>query len=172
MPDVHAGAGCTIGTTMTLHDRVIPNLVGVDIGCGMLTVLLKEREVDFDALDRVIREHVPSGFSVRETLHPFADYSLVHTLHCLRHINQERALHSVGTLGGGNHFIEVDRDDNGRLYLVIHSGSRHLGKQIAEYYQGMAIKSMQLSQWAATQDIIARYKRQGRQSEIQAMLQE
>lgn len=128
MPDVHAGAGCTIGTTMTLTDRVIPNLVGVDIGCGMLTVLLKEREIDFETLDRVIREYVPSGFSIHETPHLLADPYLYDQLHCLEHVDQNRALYSVGTLGGGNHFIEVDRDDDGRLYLVIHSGSRHLGK--------------------------------------------
>ena len=155
---------------MTLHERVIPNLVGVDIGCGMLTILLKEREIDFDALDRVIREHVPSGFSVRETLHPFADYSLVNMLHCLRHINQERVLHSVGTLDGGNHFIEVDRDDDGRLYLVIHSGSRYLGKQVAAYYQSAAAKALQTRQQTETKGLIDLYKRQGRQSEIQALL--
>ena len=171
MPDVHAGAGCTIGTTMTLTDRVIPNLVGVDIGCGMLTVLLKEREIDFENLDRVIREHVPSGFSIREIPHLLADPYLYDHLHCLEHVDQNRALHSIGTLGGGNHFIEVDRDDDDRLYLVIHSGSRHLGKQVAEYYQMMAVLTQRQKEVQRLQEIIDRCKAEGRDREIQSILQ-
>ena len=171
MPDVHAGAGCTIGTTMTLRDRVIPNLVGVDIGCGMLTVQLKEREIDFENLDRVIKEHVPSGFSIRETPHYFADPYLYDNLHCLEHIDQNRALYSVGTLGGGNHFIEVDRDDDGYLYLVIHSGSRHLGKQVAEHYQKMAVLAQRQKEVQRLQEIINRCKAEGRDREIQSILQ-
>lgn len=171
MPDVHAGAGCTIGTTMTLTDRVIPNLVGVDIGCGMLTVMLKEREIDSENLDRVIREHVPSGFSIRETPHMFSNPFLYYKLHCLQHIDQKRALHSVGTLGGGNHFIEVDRDDDGRLYLVIHSGSRHLGKQVAEYYQMMAVLAQRQKEVQRLQGIIDQCKADGRDREIQSILQ-
>lgn len=171
MPDIHAGKGCTIGTTMTLTDRVPPNLVGVDIGCGMLTVLLKEREIDFENLDRVIREHVPSGFSVRETPHMFSNPLLYYKLHCLQHIDQKRALHSVGTLGGGNHFIEIDRDDDGHLYLVIHSGSRHLGKQVAEYYQTMAVLAQRQKEVQRLQGIIDQCKAEGRDREIQSILQ-
>ena len=133
MPDVHSGAGCTIGTTMTVTDKVVPTLVGVDIGCGMLTTVLEERELDFARLDSVIREHVPSGRSVRTAPHPFLKNVDLDELRCAGSVNRERAELSVGSLGGGNHFIEVDRDDEGRLYLVIHSGSRNLGKQVAEH---------------------------------------
>ena len=138
MPDTHAGAGCTIGTTMTITDKVVPNLVGVDIGCGMLVTLLKNKSIDFAELDCAIRTYVPSGFSIRKTAHEFARKVPIDKLYCLDHVNAERARLSIGTLGGGNHFIEVDRDDDGVLYLVVHSGSRHLGKQIAEYYQHLA----------------------------------
>lgn len=138
MPDTHAGAGCTIGTTMTIVDKVVPNLVGVDIGCGMLVHQLKRNTVDFAALDRVIRTYVPSGFAVRRTPHEFAKKVPIDRLKCLSYVNAERARLSIGTLGGGNHFIEVDQDEDGYLYLVVHSGSRHLGKQIAEHYQRLA----------------------------------
>lgn len=138
MPDAHAGAGCTIGTTMTVSDKVVPNLVGVDIGCGMLVNELKQEIIDFAALDRVIRTFVPSGFSVRRKAHRAARDVPIERLHCLGAVNEERARLSIGTLGGGNHFIEVDRDEDGGLYLVVHSGSRHLGKQIAEHYQRLA----------------------------------
>lgn len=140
MPDAHAGAGCTIGTTMTITDTVVPNSVGVDIGCGMLVHRLKQKKADFAALDQVIRKHVPSGFDVRQTPHELAKKTGIEKLQCIRKVALERAQLSVGTLGGGNHFIELDRDDAGNLYLVIHSGSRHLGKQIAEHYQQLAVK--------------------------------
>ena len=138
MPDTHAGAGCTIGTTMTVTDKVVPNLVGVDIGCGMLVHELKHDTIDFAGLDRVIRTYIPSGFAIRRTPHEFARKVPIDQLKCLPYVNAERARLSIGTLGGGNHFIEVDRDDDGNLYLVVHSGSRHLGKQIAEHYQHLA----------------------------------
>ena len=138
MPDAHAGAGCTIGTTMTIIDKVVPNLVGVDIGCGMLVHRIRRRKVDFAALDQVIRAHVPSGFAVREKPHAFVAKTGIENLRCIRNVDLERARLSVGTLGGGNHFIEMDRDEEDGLYLVIHSGSRHLGKQIAEHYQRLA----------------------------------
>lgn len=138
MPDAHAGAGCTIGTTMTITDKVVPNLVGVDIGCGMLVHSLKRPTVDYAQLDRVIRTFVPCGHGVRKTPHAFVRRVPIDELKCLPHVNAERARLSIGTLGGGNHFIEIDRDEDGNLYLVIHSGSRHLGKQIAEYYQHLA----------------------------------
>lgn len=136
MPDVHAGIGCTVGTTMTITNRVIPNVVGVDCGCGMYVVKLKEKEIDFSILDKVIRRRIPSGRSIRQT----GDAILVNRLdfndlRCSDSIDMRRAIHSLGTLGGGNHFIEVDRGEDGSLYLVIHSGSRHLGVEIAEYYQ-------------------------------------
>ena len=142
MPDVHPGAGCVIGLTMTVHDKIMPNLVGVDIGCGVTIAKLKvkAKDLDFNKLDKVIREEVPSGFSVRTESHTYADLS-VEQLRCGKHMNIERANLSIGTLGGGNHFIEVDKDDEGNLYLVVHSGSRHLGVEITEWYlkQGQAI---------------------------------
>lgn len=138
MPDTHTGAGCTIGTTMTIKDKVVPNLVGVDIGCGMFVSMIKKTKVDFEELDRVIRDHVPSGFEVRETPHKFNKYVELEDLRCKEHVGLNRARLSIGTLGGGNHFIEMNMDDEDNLYLVIHSGSRHLGKQIAEYYQEKA----------------------------------
>ena len=138
MPDVHAGMGCTIGTTMTITDKVVPNLVGVDIGCGMETVLLKDKRIELQQLDKAIHEYIPSGFSVRGSLHHFNDEIDLSALRCAKHVDLNRAALSIGTLGGGNHFIEVDKDDDGQLYLVVHSGSRNLGKQVAEYYQNLA----------------------------------
>ena len=138
MPDAHAGAGCTIGTTMTITGKVVPNLVGVDIGCGMLVHALKRPNLDFVLLDHIIRANVPCGCGVRRSPHALVRRSAIDELRCLPHVNAERGRLSIGTLGGGNHFIEVDRDDAGNLYLVVHSGSRHLGKQIAEYYQRLA----------------------------------
>ena len=139
MPDVHAGAGCTIGTTMTIGNKIVPNLVGVDIGCGMETVVIKANErqaKDFDPvrLDKIIYANIPSGMDIRETEHELAENIPFDNIRCSE-INLLRARKSIGTLGGGNHFIEVNRDDENNLYIVIHSGSRHLGKEIAEYYQ-------------------------------------
>lgn len=144
MPDVHAGAGCTIGTTMTVQDKIVPNLVGVDIGCGMETVRLKQRHMELQQLDRLIRARIPSGFAVRQRAHTGSKQIDLRQLRCAKgaKINMERALCSLGTLGGGNHFIEVDRDDAGRLYLVIHSGSRHLGLEVAKYYQRLAYETL------------------------------
>jgi len=169
MPDVHAGAGCTIGTTMTVTDKVVPNLVGVDIGCGMEVIILKEKEIDLEKLDGVIRNRIPSGFNVRETAHPLSQSINFQNIKCLKHINLNRAILSIGTLGGGNHFIEVNKDDIGNLYLVIHSGSRNLGKQIAEYYQGIAYKELSniAQQKQATIKIL---RQQGRESEIESEL--
>ena len=142
MPDIHAGAGCTIGTTMTIGDKVVPNLVGVDIGCGMAVAVLEEKHIELQKLDKVIRKFVPSGFSIRDTVHPFVDDVELHDLRCVKNINLDRAEKSIGTLGGGNHFIEVDKDDDGTLYLVVHSGSRHLGVEIASYYQKLAYEQL------------------------------
>ena len=143
MPDIHAGAGCTVGTTMTVTDKVCPNLVGVDIGCGMETVKIKEKRLELQQLDKLIRREIPSGFSIRSKPHKYSDRIDLLELHCARHIDLDRAEKSIGTLGGGNHFIEVDRGDDGALYIVIHSGSRHLGLQIANYYQKEAHKALQ-----------------------------
>lgn len=128
MPDTHAGAGCTIGTTMTIQDKIVPNLVGVDIGCGMEVVIIdkKKEEINFDHLDETIRKYVPSGFSIRDSRHTFSkqiDFRDVRAPFTL-----QRAQKSIGTLGGGNHFIELNEDEKGNVYIVIHSGSRNLGK--------------------------------------------
>ncbi len=137
MPDCHTGAGCTIGTTMTIEDKVTPNLVGVDIGCGMLTVRLKERDIDPEQLDEVIHRHIPSGFGIHAR--PKAGFD-IEKLKCKNAIDMKRALKAIGTLGGGNHFIEVGKNEAGTLFLVIHSGSRHAGLQVANYYQDIAAR--------------------------------
>jgi len=142
MPDVHAGAGCTIGTTMTIADKIVPNLVGVDIGCGMETVLLKEKRLELQQLDKAIHQHIPAGFAIRNTPHHFTDDINLTALRCAKHMKLDRAILSIGTLGGGNHFIELSKDEEENLYLVVHSGSRNLGKQAAEYYQKKAVESV------------------------------
>ncbi len=142
MPDVHTGIGCTIGTTMTISDKVVPNLVGVDIGCGMETVKLKDKNIDLKDLDRIIHDHIPAGFKIRNKPHRYIEYIDFDNLACKKHIDLNRAKLSIGTLGGGNHFIEVKRDEEGALYLVVHSGSRHLGKQAAEYYQDLGYREL------------------------------
>lgn len=142
MPDAHAGAGCTIGTTMTIKDKVVPNLVGVDIGCGMETVALKEESVDLERLDKIIHTGIPASFEVRRKPHAFLEKIDLSKLKIASKVNIRRAELSVGTLGGGNHFIELGQNEEGRLYLVVHSGSRNLGKQIADYYQKAAVADM------------------------------
>jgi RNA-splicing ligase RtcB len=140
MPDVHAGKGCTIGTTMTVQDTIIPNVVGVDIGCGMLAVRLKEKKIDLPKLDSFIKQNIPCGREVRQRPHRSHGRLDIYDLRCVKKIDIRRAAESLGTLGGGNHFIEVDKDEDGNLYLVIHSGSRNLGLRVAEYYQKLAYK--------------------------------
>ena len=135
MPDVHAGAGCAIGTTMTIRDKVVPNLVGVDIGCGMETVRLREKRVELPKLDSFIHERIPAGMEVRQNPHRYLEEIELWALRCADVVNTSRGELSLGTLGGGNHFIEIDRDEEGALYLVVHSGSRNIGLQVAEYYQ-------------------------------------
>jgi RNA-splicing ligase RtcB len=142
MPDVHAGMGCTIGTTMTIVDKVVPNLVGVDIGCGMETALLKDKHVELAQLDKAIHQYIPAGFHIRKEPHHFADEIDLSALRCAKHIDINRGYLSVGTLGGGNHFIELGADDEGQLYLVVHSGSRNPGKQVCEWYQKMAADNL------------------------------
>lgn len=142
MPDVHTGKGCTIGTTMTVGEYVVPNLVGVDIGCGMDVVLLKEKRINLPTLDSFISRNIPHGRDVREKPHRNSERIDLSELECFGSIDTRRALESIGTLGGGNHFIEVDRDEEENLYLVIHTGSRNLGLQVAEYYQKLAYESV------------------------------
>ncbi len=134
MPDVHPGKVGTIGFTSTVKDRILPNVVGIDIGCGLLAAKLKEKKIDGRKLDTVIRDRVPAGSRIRKTEHRFIEEIWLSDLKCYRHISGKKAGLSLGTLGGGNHFIEVDRDEEGFLYAVIHSGSRHLGKEVTEYY--------------------------------------
>jgi len=131
MPDAHAGAGCTIGTTMTITDKVVPNLVGVDIGCGMETSVLGRCHLDLRELDNFIHLNIPCGFETRQHPHALSRNIDLNDLRCKKTVNLKRAELSIGTLGGGNHFIEVDQDEEGQLYLVVHSGSRNLGKQVA-----------------------------------------
>ena len=145
MPDVHAGAGCTIGTTMTITDKVVPNIVGVDIGCGMETVKLKEKHIELQKLDKLIYEKIPSGFAVRSKVHRYSEKIDLTELYCYEKINADRALASIGTLGGGNHFIEADKGEDGSIYIVIHSGSRHLGVETAKYYQNEAYRRLNKS---------------------------
>lgn len=170
MPDIHAGAGCTIGTTMTIGDKVCPNLVGVDIGCGMETVRIREAHIEMQKLDKLIRQEIPSGFSIRKTPHRFAQGIDLDQLCCAKHIQIEKAELSIGTLGGGNHFIEADKDEDGNIYIVIHSGSRHLGLEIANYYQEAGFKALTTFSKAETQEIIGQLKAEGREREISAHL--
>ena len=170
MPDIHAGKGCTIGTTMTITDKVVPNLVGVDIGCGMETVRVRETRLELQKLDKLIREKIPSGFSIRDKAHRYADEIDLEELCCAGHVDLLRAAKSVGTLGGGNHFIEVDRDDDGALYVVVHSGSRHLGVEVAGYYQEAGYRELNRTDPASVEALTARLKAEGRDREIRKEL--
>lgn len=171
MPDVHAGAGCTIGTTMTVSDKAVPNVVGVDIGCGMLTVKLDAAEIDFEKFDEAAH-FIPSGMNVWPSRGERFD---LQELFCYRELDNARRIErSIGTLGGGNHFIEIDRARDGTFYLVIHSGSRNLGKQVAEIYQKLAIDlAMGKEEMFKEQErIIREYKAAGRRKEIQEKIKE
>lgn len=171
MPDVHAGKGCVIGFTADLGDMVIPNIVGVDIGCGMYTVELGKIDIDYEKLDGAIRKNVPSGRNVHEGR--IVRFPELLDLKCYRNLKDARRLErSIGTLGGGNHFIEADRDDDGNKYLVIHTGSRNLGTQVAEYYQSLAYELMcgKDKLFEQQNEMIERYKAEGRRSEIQSAI--
>ena len=170
MPDVHAGAGCTIGTTMTITDKAVPNLVGVDISCGMETAKLKETHIEPMKLDKLIYEKIPSGFEIREKAHHYAEQIDLTELYCFEHINPIRAEKSIGTLGGGNHFIEADKGDDGSIYIVIHSGSRHLGVETASYYQLEAYKRLNGSSKEDADRLIAALKSEGKQKLIESEL--
>ena len=169
MPDVHAGKGCTIGTTMTVTDKIVPSMVGVDIGCGMYTVSLGNIDIDFEKVDEAAH-YIPCGRNVWEGRNERFDLTV---LRCYRNLKDTRRLErSLGTLGGGNHFIEIDVDENGGKYLVIHSGSRNLGTQVAEYYQQLAV-DLNLGKeeyFRQREEIIRTYKEQGRRAEIQSAL--
>lgn len=166
MPDVHAGMGCTIGTTMTITDKVVPGMVGVDIGCGMETTALTETRLDFARLDALIRREIPSGRDIRTAPHPLNSEIDLSQLRCADQVNLARARRSIGTLGGGNHFIEVDEDETGGLYLVVHSGSRHLGNEVAKYYQNEAFRALCGSARFQIDALIAEMKAQGNTKEI------
>ncbi len=168
MPDVHAGAGCTIGTTMHITDKVVPNLVGVDIGCGMETVKLKETHIELQKLDKLIYEKIPSGFEIRDKAHRYCERIDLTELYCSDHINPVRAERSIGTLGGGNHFIEADKGEDGSIYIVIHSGSRHLGVETAKFYQEEAYKRLNGSSKKDIDELIERMKSEGRDKQIQS----
>lgn len=174
MPDVHAGIGCVIGFTADLGDKVIPNIVGVDIGCGVLCVRLGKLEIDLEKLDKYIKENVPSGMEVHAEKGEKYEYAngFIKELYCYDQLrNKDRLALSLGTLGGGNHFIEIDEDEEGNKYLVIHTGSRNLGKQVAEIYQQIAYENCNTNKVEEQRrEIIKRLKAEGRQREIQAEL--
>ena len=172
MPDVHAGKGCVIGFTADLGDMVIPNIVGVDIGCGMYTVELGKIGIDFEKLDEAIRKNIPSGMKVHEGR--IVRFPELMELKCYRELKDTKRLErSIGTLGGGNHFIEIDEAADGTKYLIIHSGSRNLGKQVAEFYQQLAVNlDRGYGEYLEKRDeIIRTYKEQGRRKEIQQALE-
>lgn len=171
MPDVHSGKGCTIGTTMTVTDKIVPNLVGVDIGCGMYTVSLGKQEIDLARFDEACH-YIPSGKNAWEGRKERFDLT---GLKCYRSLSKTKWIEkSLGTLGGGNHFIEIDRSPDGTNYLVIHTGSRNLGKQAAEYYQNLAVELHQGKEdyFKKKDALIAEYKAQGRRKEIEKALKE
>lgn len=170
MPDIHAGAGCTIGTTMTIQDKICPNLVGVDIGCGMETVRIKENHIELQKLDKVIRAGIPSGFQIRAKEHRFSKGINLSELYCVKHVDIDRAYSSIGTLGGGNHFIEANKDDEDNIYIVVHSGSRHLGVEIANYYQEAAFKNLTTYSREEIEEVISGLKAAGKKTEIQNTL--
>lgn len=167
MPDVHAGAGCVIGFTAEYTDKIVPHVIGVDIGCGMLVMDLGWKDIDLDELDRLIRERIPAGFNIHDE--PTMSAGILDWLSCRDKLhNIDRIERSVGTLGGGNHFIELDVDDEGRKYLVIHTGSRNLGKQVADYYQDLAISNLKGKNKTAEEkkELIRKLSAEGRQKDI------
>ena len=167
MPDVHAGMGCTIGTTMTITDKIVPGMVGVDIGCGMETVRISQKKIDFAKLDALIRSQIPCGREVRNVPHALNDQIDLAQLRCSPYVNLSRAQQSIGTLGGGNHFIEVDRSEKGDLFIVVRSGSRHIGNEVAKYYQDEGRKAFWGGARHQVDATVAQLKAEGRFQEIQ-----
>lgn len=181
MPDCHAGAGCVIGTTMTIRDKVIPNLVGVDIGCGMLATKLREKRIDLPQFDSITQAEIPAGMTMRASPHSLADSLSAEELACYHkpnsHVSPEVFTLSLGTLGGGNHFWELDRDEEDNIWLVVHTGSRRSGKDVAEYYQRAAYESLnglgekRKEAAAAQRDaFIQKLRDEGREKEISRLL--
>lgn len=168
MPDAHAGAGCTIGTTMTIHDKIVPNLVGVDIGCSVTCIKIEETDFDPQKLDNIIHSCIPSGHNIHNK--EYKSYIDIENLRCRNHVDLSHAYRSIGTLGGGNHYIEVDKDDEGNIYLCIHSGSRHLGLEVAKYYQELAYNNCNGASNDDVERLITEYKSTGRQQEIEKAL--
>lgn len=165
MPDCHAGKGCTVGTVIKIKDRVVPNTVGVDIGCGMLVCALGSVDIDLEKLDKVINEKIPYGFASHER--PVSNYEPLMLLRCGKAISFCNAYHQIGSLGGGNHFIEINVDDEGNKYLVIHSGSRHLGVEVCKYYQDLAYRNLN-EVGVMKKALVERLKSEGREREIQS----
>ena len=164
MPDCHAGKGCVVGTTMTLTDKVVPNLVGVDIGCGMLATKLEETEINLEKLDEVINTQIPSGFNIHDQAK--TDFDGIDKF--VVPINTDNALKSLGTLGGGNHFIEIDQDGASNLWLVIHSGSRHLGIEVCDHYQRRGISALRKEHIEdKIKTTIAKLKAEGKERDIE-----
>ncbi|WP_105615649.1 RtcB family protein [Vallitalea okinawensis] len=176
MPDCHSGKGCVIGFTMNIQDKIVPNLVGVDIGCGMLTISLGQMDLDLESVDNYIRKEIPSGFNIN--LNPKTDYkSMIESLYCFREIpkSSREFNRAIGSLGGGNHFIEINQDKENNRYLVLHSGSRNLGLQVASYYQNKAYayhSGLNDEFEKEKQELIQTYKEEGRRKEIQKALKE
>lgn len=179
MPDVHSGKGCVIGFTSDYQKSIIPNIIGVDIGCGILCVKLKNSNIDLNLLDKTIRNRIPSGFNIHpiplSTSFPLGMIPMIEGIHCFENLaNKEKFSRSIGTLGGGNHFIEVDVDENGDKYLVIHTGSRNLGKQVADYYQNKAFEyceeNLQQKYQMEVKKIVNEHKKQGTEQDIQQKL--
>lgn len=173
MPDVHAGKGCVIGFTADLGDKVIPNIVGVDIGCGMLCVELGNIDIDLEKFDKIVNNYIPAGRNIREL--KLTDFEKIKDLYCLRELKETNKFNkAIGTLGGGNHFIELNVDNEDNKYIVIHTGSRNMGKQVAEYYQNLAIElcSGKEEMYKKKEEIIKTYKEQGRKKDIQKALKE
>ena len=173
MPDVHAGKGCVIGFTADLGDKVIPNIVGVDIGCGMLCVEFGNIDIDLEKFDKIVNDYIPAGRNIRES--KLTNFEKIKELYCFRELKETNKFEkAIGTLGGGNHFIELNVDNENNKYLVIHTGSRNMGKQVADYYQNLAIElcSGKEEMWKRKAEIITTYKEQGKKQEIQRALKE
>ncbi len=173
MPDVHSGKGCVIGFTADLGNKIIPNIVGVDIGCGMLCVELGNIDLNLEKLDKIINEFIPAGRNIREK--EIFKLENIEKLHCFRELKETNKFNkAIGTLGGGNHFIEIDIDNEENKYLVIHTGSRNLGKQVAEYYQNLAIELCSGKEEFHNKKykLIETYKKQGKKLEIQKAIKE
>lgn len=167
MPDCHTGSGCTIGSVIKFNGRIVPNTVGVDIGCGMLVVGLGKVDIDIEKLDKIVTENIPSGFQIHDTVKKL--WRGIDLLYCRQVIDADYTLRSIGTLGGGNHFIELDADEDGNKYLVIHSGSRNLGVRVCNYWQEKAIAKL-TNKSAIRNELIARLKAEGREKDINAEL--